>query len=334
MISIIFIKIRHLNSRQYDIIIKNIKRDNVRTFFIILVLISLLLITLIFIKTFKENSNISSDIPIPHQNSSANLLFKTSFEDEVSLLVPNRKGSEIWWQDIRCSKNNYSQWPIEKGNASFQMIVNKNNIHDYIENKIESTIGIHNQETKALHQIIKKKEHEWTQVPYRIDTHDKEEKQLYIRYSLKLPKNLSELLGKEGWLVLSEYKTVSDYRLALYIYTDKNKKLYWYAHGDNVVLDDVPYKEYWYRENREVPVPVGKWMDVEIFWKRSSKEDGKVWLSIDGKTVIDYNGTTKLIDPIRIIMLFTNYASVPLDQWIDNIEVWDDFPCGTNKSCH
>lgn len=68
-----------------------------RTFFIILVLMSLLLITLIFIKTFKENSNISSDIPISHRNSSANLLFKTSFEDEASLLAPNRKGSEIWW---------------------------------------------------------------------------------------------------------------------------------------------------------------------------------------------------------------------------------------------
>jgi hypothetical protein len=214
------------------------------------------------------------------------------------------------------------------------MINNKNNINDYIENKIETTIGINNTKTKALHQIVKKKEHPWSQVPYRIDTNDKDQDRLYIRYSLKLPENLSEVLGKDGWLVLSEYKTVSDYRLAIYIYADKKKNLYWYAHGDNVVLDDIPYKEYWYRENKSLPVPEGKWIDVEIFWKRSTKSDGRVWLTIDGKTVIDYNGSTKLVDPIRIIMLFTNYASVPLDQWIDNVEVWDDFPYGTGISCH
>lgn len=300
-----------------------------RTIFIILLLISLLFIGLIFIKTLKSNNTIYNK----NQNS-ANLIFKSSFENGTSLLAPDRKGSEIWWQDIKSSKNSNSKWPIQKGKGSFQMIVNKNNINDYIENRIETTIGINNKETNALHQIIKKKEHEWTQVPYIIETNDKEQEQLYIRYSLKLPKNLSEILGKDGWLVLSEYKTISDYRLALYIYTDENKKLYWYAHGDNVVLDDIPYKEYWYRENKKVPVPEGKWMDVEIFWKRSTENDGRVWLTIDGKTIINYQGSTKLVDPIRIIMLFTNYASMPLDQWIDNVEVWDDFPCGTGKSCH
>jgi len=300
-----------------------------RTIFIILLLISLLFIGLIFIKTLKSNNTIYNK----NQNS-ANLIFKSSFENGTSLLAPDRKGSEIWWQDIKSSKNSNSKWPIQKGKGSFQMIVNKNNINDYIENRIETTIGINNKETNALHQIIKKKEHEWTQVPYIIETNDKEQEQLYIRYSLKLPKNLSEILGKDGWLVLSEYKTISDYRLALYIYTDENKKLYWYAHGDNVVLDDIPYKEYWYRENKKVPVPEGKWMDVEIFWKRSTENDGRVWLTINGKTIINYQGSTKLVDPIRIIMLFTNYASMPLDQWIDNVEVWDDFPCGTGKSCH
>ena len=304
-----------------------------RTFFTILLLIFLLTIAFVFIKTLKENTSLKTPT-ILNQNNSANLIFKTSFEDEVSLLAPNRKDSEIWWQDLKNTKNGNAKWPSEKGKGSFQMIVNKNNIDDYIENKIETTIGINNNKTKALHQIIKKKEHEWTQVPYLIETNDKEQEQLYIRYSLKFPKNLSEILGKDGWLVLSEYKTVSDYRLALYIYTDKNKKLYWYAHGDNVVLDDIPYKEYWYRENKKVPVPEGKWMDVEIFWKRSTKEDGKVWLTIDGKTIINYKGSTKLKDPIQVIMLFTNYASAPLEQWIDNVEVWDDFPCGTDKSCH
>ncbi len=313
-----------------------------RTVFIILLFIFLLIVGLIFFKNFNSNnpiltntSSVDNNLTIDENQSSANLIFKSSFDDKSTiLLTPDRKDSEIWWQDIKSPKESHSKWPIEKGKGSFQMIVNKNNINDYIENKIEETIGINNSKTRALHQIVKKKEHEWTQVPYLIETDNKEQKQLYIRYSLKLPKNLSEVLGKDGWLALSEYKTRSDYRLALYIYADENKKLYWYAHGDNVVLDDIPYKEYWYRENREVPVPEGKWMDVEIFWKRSINKDGRVWLTIDGKTVIDYHGSTKLVEPIRIIMLFTNYASVPLDQWIDNVEVWDNFPCGAGKSCH
>ena len=299
----------------------------------ILIMFILLIVGLNFFKKLNSNSPILINTPSIDKNSTikknqnlANLIFKSSFKNKsTSLLEPDRKGSEIWWQDIKSPEN-------FKG--TFQMIVKKNNINDYIENKIETTIGINNKETKALHQIIKKKEFGWTQDPFVVETDDKEQEQLYIRYSLKLPKNLSKILKKEGWLVLSEYKTISDYRLALYIYRDQNEKLYWYAHGDNVVLDNIPYKEYWYRKNKEVSVPVGKWMDVEIFWKRSTKDKGRVWLTVDGKTVIDYHGSTKLVDPIREIMLFTNYSSVPLDQWIDNIEIWDNFPCGKGKSCH
>jgi hypothetical protein len=75
-------------------------------------------------------------------------------------------------------------------------------------------------------------------------------------------------------------------------------------------------------------------MDVEIFWKRSTKNDGRVWMTINGHTVIDYKGSTKINDPIRVIMLFTNYANKPMDQWIDNIEIWNNYPCAIRKSCH
>jgi uncharacterized protein (UPF0216 family) len=307
-----------------------------RTIFIILLIIFLLSIGFILFKKFNSTypTSVDKNRNSEESQTSAHLIFKSSFDEKTSLSKPDRKDSEIWWQDMKSSKGDIYNWPEKKGKASFQMIINKNDINNYIENRIESTIGINDKKTKALHQIIKKKEHEWTQVPFLIETDDKEQQQLYIRYSLKLPKNLADILGKDGWLVLSEYKTISDYRLALYIYTDENKRLYWYAHGDNVVLDDIPYKEYWYRENREVNVPVGEWMDIEIFWKRSKGKDGRVWLTVDGKNVIDYHGTTKLVDPIRIIMIFTNYANSPLDQWIDNVEVWDDFPCGSGKSCH
>ena len=101
-------------------------------------------------------------------------------------------------------------------------------------------------------------------------------------------------------------------------------------HGDNVVLDDVPYKEFWHKENRKIEVPTGKWFDMEIYWNRSTKDDGRVWWAIDGKTIADYNGPTKIKDPIDAIMVFTNYASKPFHQWIDNIEIRYKTPTTTN----
>jgi hypothetical protein len=310
-----------------------------RTLFIILLIIFFFIISFVMIQTQKSNhfqvtAPSTTTLPIEENSSSAHLIFKATFDDGTSLFPPDRKGTKIWWQDIKGTQSVSSRWPKERGEASFQMIVNRDNINDYIENRIEETIGINNKKTKALHQIVKKKEHPWSQVPYRVYTNDIEENQLYIRYALKLPKNLSKLLGKEGWVALSEFKTVSDYRVALYIYKNKYKDLYWFAHGDNTVLENASYKEYWNRDNKKIPVRTGEWMDIEIFWKRAKDNNGQVWLAVDGKTVINYHGSTKINDPIRIIMLFTNYASVPLDQWIDNIEVWDNFPCEKEKSCH
>lgn len=265
----------------------------------------------------------------------ATLLFKSSFEKGVYLETPKRNSTPIWWQEIKGKDNSNFSWPIklQDGSGTFQMITNDANISAYIENSLEEVEGINRTKSRVLHQTIKKKEHEYSQDPYVIYTKDREQKQLYIRYSLKFPANLANILGRDGWLVFSEYKTASDYRLAFYIYCNREKSLYWYAHGDNVVLDDRPYKEYWSRESHE-SVKAGEWMDIEIFWSRSKKDDGRVWLAVDGKVIIDYRGATKLKEPIHEIMLFTNYASTPIEQWIDNIEIWDNFPCGEGKSCH
>jgi hypothetical protein len=90
---------------------------------------------------------------------SSNLIFKSSFDDGSYLLNPDRKNSKIWWQNIYNDKDNNFNWPIKiKGKrGSFQLVVNNNNVDDYIENKIEITRGIDNKKTKALHQIVKKK---------------------------------------------------------------------------------------------------------------------------------------------------------------------------------
>ena len=264
-----------------------------------------------------------------------NLLFKSSFEDGVYLEKSNRRDSTVWWQNIKGHDNNDFEWPItlngKKG--EFQMIINDKNITKYIQNSLVVVDGINNKKSRVLHQKVMKKEHHWSQDPYIIYTDNKEQKTLYLRYSLKYPIDLAEKLGRYGWLTFCQYKTASDYRLTYYIYSDKNKKLYWYVHEDNVVIDGVPYKEYWYQENHS-EVKQGEWFDVEIYWNRSKNSDGRVWLAVDGKVIIDYKGQTMRKEPIHEMMLFTNYAIAPIEQWVDNIEIWDDFPCGIGKSCH
>lgn len=265
----------------------------------------------------------------------AELLFHSTF-DETTLQQPQRQNSPIWWQEIKSTHNSPFTWPIKLQSeaGSFQMIVNHDNIHQYIENRIVNVPDNAGQPTKALLQHIKVKEHPWTQTPYAIYTKNKEQKKLYLSYSLKYPKDLANILGDNSWLTFCQFKTKTDYRLAYYIYSDANQRLYWYAHGDNVVLDNIPYESYWQQENKAIPVPTGKWFEVEIFWNRSRGKDGRVWLAIDGQTVIHYQGPTKLKEPIHEIMLFTNYAAVPLKQWVDNIQVWSDFPCGEAQSCY
>lgn len=264
----------------------------------------------------------------------ARLLFKSSFEEGVYLSKTDRRESRIWWEALKGSDNGKFRWPINLHgkDGTFQMITEDDNISNYIENSIVSMVGIDGKASRALQQKIKKKEREDSQDPYLIYTNNKEQKKIYLRYALKFPKNLAERLGKNGWLAFCEYKTASDYRLAFYIYANEKKKLYWYVHGDNVVLDDRPYQEFWHQENFST-VKSGEWMEIEIFWNRSKGKDGRVWMAVDGKTIFDYNGKTKLEEAIEIIMLFTNYANVPITQWIDNIEIWDDFPCVEGESC-
>ncbi len=270
-----------------------------------------------------------------HKNT-ANIIFKSGFEKNIHLLNPIADDGGIWWQKIIGSDVDGFSWPISihGEDGEFQLIVDENkDIKKYIRNTIETVKDKNGNDTRALHQIISRKQYEHTQDPYIIYTGAGDVENLYIKYSMKLPDNIAALLGKDGWMALTEYKTTGDYRLAFYIYEDDNCELYWYVHGDNVVGDPDDYKEFWYRENYDVNVPVGEWFDMEVFWHRSKKKDGRVWWAINGDPIVDYHGKTKIKDPIDPIMVFTNYASRPIRQWIDNIVIADNFPCGVGKSC-
>lgn len=252
------------------------------------------------------------------------VLFESGFEDGVHLDDPVADPDGVWWQDISGNDNPNYSWPIQlEGYAGqLQLLVDQNKkISDYILNTIEDVQGKNELPTRALHQTIIKKQREDTQVPYIIYTEGTEIANLHLSYSLKYPADLATRLENNGWMVLSEFKTTGDYRLALYVYKDLNGTLYWYMHGDNVVIDGTPYEEFWFRENRIVPVPAGEWFDVDLIWKRSAGNDGKVIWNLNGVPLMEYSGPTMISDPINAIMVFTVYASSPMEQWIDNVRI-------------
>jgi hypothetical protein len=181
---------------------------------------------------------------------------------------------------------------------------------------------------------IKKRAESWTQLPFIFED-IKEQGDLYVKYWIKLPSDLANKLGPDGWSVLFEFKTSGDYRVASYIYIDEEtNKPYWYIHGDNVAKDNYgDYKEFWSEENHSIPVPEGKWFQVEFFWHRSVGNDGRFWWAINGKVIVDHHGPNKISKPINRIMLFTVYSKKhPLSQYVDEIEIWDGFPHRKKKN--
>jgi hypothetical protein len=77
-------------------------------------------------------------------------------------------------------------------------------------------------------------------------------------------------------------------------------------------------------------VPFGRWFKFEAFWRRSAGDDGRVWMALDGRKIVDKLGPNIGInnDPIDRIFLMQLYsgASYPLEQWTDDVQIWSGFP--------
>jgi len=135
-------------------------------------------------------------------NNRPTLLFKSSFEEGVYLEAPYPEpGVNNWWQRLKGQDDSGFVWPIEiwGKRGLFQMITGHNNkINDFIENRIETVTGPEGKPTRALHQIIKQKDFEWTQDPYSVYTDGQEGGDLYLRYNLKFPKNLAQVMTANG----------------------------------------------------------------------------------------------------------------------------------------
>jgi hypothetical protein len=270
----------------------------------------------------------------------AKLLFKSNFE---GLLLGEPYDCETsCWQDIKGSDpvSGYSWAPqIWEGGGRLQLLadtpVTPETVSTFVFNEIQRVTGPQGQQTSVLYSEIRERGGGATQTPYLLTPSTTAlQENLYVSYWIKLQPDLLEKLKPNSWRALFEWKTTAQRRLITYIYTDRLNKPYWFLKTDD--LSGGVIKSFWEIANHIAPVPVGKWFKFEFFWRRSAQGDGRAWQAINGQVVFDHLGP--LLggnDPIDRIMLTQVYAggTLPKYQWVDDIEIWDGFPCGDGVPC-
>lgn len=300
----------------------------------------------------------------------ASLLFYSGFESATTADVPTDcyGGADPGcWQSLSGTDNaSGDTWPPsiwEGSDGRFQLIadapVNSSTVSNYIVNEMQDATVLSG--GRALHSKIKQSgccgtdPQGWggTQDPYIILPSGlqgpESEGDLYVSYWLRFQPNLEDLMEvgnpQSGWhwRAFFEWKTAGDYRVLARIRRDpyiNEGRLFWHVTFDNeancpLYHENCPaYVGYWDPgPNFSVPVPVGQWFKVEIFWHRSSGSDGRVWMAVDGQAITDreFPNIGAFGDVIDRIMIMQVYGSsgYPMEQWVDDLQIWSSFPTAT-----
>jgi len=270
------------------------------------------------------------------QVAPAKLLFASGFEEGVSL-QPLEVGNPDTAYQFLVGKDSTTgfAWPLEVlgGKGRLHLIAKgaQGDFAKYLENRLETVIGPHGKPTRALHQINYLPAGA-VQCPYSLLNVQQKKSDLYIKYWIKLSEDYLQHAGRRRtWRALFEWKSdgygnaaeSTGFRLIAFIYTDETGRPFWRFQGDADPLHPL-----WAVENREVPVPFGKWFLTEFFWHFSEGEDGLCWWKVNHRLVASHRGpTTRNSKGINFIMLFQLYGDVyPKSQWIDDLEIWSAPP--------
>jgi len=297
---------------------------------------------------FNLNSIMTVVTPLPF--ASANLLFGSDFEGAVALSAPSDCwGTGCWQNIIGTDSITGFAWPPNiwgGGPTHFQMItattVGATTIDNYTVNQIQTVTGHDGNPTQALFSQIKQGGG-FTQDPLMaqpaVEPGDR-----YISYWIKYQPDFANLMqvgpvgtGGWNWRVVFEWKTGGDYRVNAMIKRDpyiNNGNLFWHIQGDNEANGGYPptgvYTIFWQSDNTQVPVSGGEWIKFEVFWHRSSGNDGRVWMAANGQVLVDHYGPNMGSNNASInrIMMPNLYSSTsyPIYQWVDDVQIWDGFP--------
>ncbi len=254
----------------------------------------------------------------------AELLFASGFEKGVRLAPRVEDYQPLVGRD---EQTGFS-WPINilgARDSGLHLIEDDNG--RAIGNEIRTVRDHDGRPTRALYSW-QKYAHDATQSPYEILDITKGRRDLYIRFWMKT--DTASLHQKDKWRAIFEWKTKGyaqnrGFRLIAFIYTDVQGHPYWHWQGDRNPQDAA-----WEIDNFDIPVPEGKWFLNEFYWHWSEGRDGRALWRVNGRTVGDHRGpTTRNHQPIDFIMLTQIYGDAnPKFQWVDDIEIWSDWPGG------
>ena len=286
------------------------------------------------------------------------LLFWSGFNSATALASPTNCYSNGCWQSVTGTDSNTgSTWPpsINGGSAQFQMIANSSsgsttsNIGNYIYNQLQTMTGHTGAQTQAMYSEIlqsgccgtnsQANSGGSTQDPYIIQP-SSDVKDMYISEWVMLQSDLVQKMSSGTWRDLFEWKTSDstgssgtgpDFRVELTIATYGGTP-YWFMSGNGYVPT---YTEYWRINNTSVPVPIGKWFKLEVFWHRSSGSDGRVWMAVNGQVIGDHYGSNvgpngSPINRIMMTQLYTG-GTFPVSQWLDDVQIWSTFPTAASS---
>jgi hypothetical protein len=284
----------------------------------------------------------------------ANLLFWSGYEGSLSLLTPNDCYGNGCYQQLSGSDSStgYS-WPVKlmNGDNKFQMISNSSTmpspttIGNWMYNQIQTVVGHKGNSTKALYSEVLQSGCCGTDGQGGGSTQNAflaypgaEPGDMYISKWLKLQPDLLDKLAASpdgSWRVIFEWKeggytTAGGAFRTILIVNMFNGKPSWQVKWDNDANGGYPKQEFWRTQNSSVPIPVGEWFKLEVFWHRAKDGTGRIWYAVNGLVIDDHRGTTIGVnnDPIGRIMINQVYSGTtyPIYQWTDDIQIWQGWP--------
>jgi len=320
----------------------------------IFILVVILLITgsLVVVRRMQVKGpllDLTSDKPPrvdPTDPTGANLLFASGFEEPVFLEDPILSGRE-WVQFLKGDDRGYA-WPDDVPDASskvsfFTYLTSpKNNPLDFISTRLETVPGRNGRLTRALFMEFKKDDPQ-----DRINARNQysifpggDMSQQYVRYWIMLQPNLEEIMppGVASFRQIMEWKEDgppgerADYRWNIFLRrgAGKSDRIEWVARSEFGDLKKAPV-DWQYRS--QVPVPIGEWFLLEVFWKHQ-ETNGRLWAAVNGQTIVDHRGRTKKDSSSGVWWPFKVYVGDDreitkrgsLYQWIDDIEFYRNIP--------
>lgn len=225
-------------------------------------------------------------------------------------------------------------------------------IANWIVNRIETVTGRTGGSTQAQYSEIKQncfghtgsgQEDCSTQDTYQGGgTPAEDTNELYISFWRKVQPDLAEKMASEPekMHVVFEWKTTGDKRvIAEIVGWDAGQPPYFQIRLDNVANGGLTQHEDWRCPNFGLTVcgapkvrvpPLDQWFKFEVYWRRGTGSDGRIWMAVNGVKIVDNHGPNYGVNnnPIDRIMFLQLYSGLnyPLYQWTDDVQIWSTFP--------